>query len=81
MFTATPVRQGQRHGEVDQVDGIDVHRLAIRLPWDLPVNPFASRTLRERLAAFDVAHVHMGVVSPFAIDCARVTRGWACRRR
>jgi glycosyltransferase involved in cell wall biosynthesis len=31
--------------------------------------------LRERLdrGGFDVAHVHMGVVSPFAVDCARVT--------
>src|SRR6185312_13031718 len=70
-----PGSQGQRHGQVEQVDGIDVHRLALHLPWDLPVNPLAPRTLRERLAGFDVAHVHMGVVSPFAVDCARVTTG------
>ena len=30
--------------------------------------------MRDRLATFDVAHVHMGVVSPFAVDAAFLTR-------
>jgi glycosyltransferase involved in cell wall biosynthesis len=30
--------------------------------------------MRDRLATFDVAHVHMGVVSPFAVDSAFLTR-------
>jgi glycosyltransferase involved in cell wall biosynthesis len=75
VFTATPGSHGERGGFVDQVDGVEVHRLAIRLPFELPVNPLAPGVLRRRLAAgrFDVAHVHMGVVSPFAVDCTRVT--------
>lgn len=74
VMTATPGALGERGGFVDEVDGVAVHRLALKLPFELPVNPLAPRLLRQRLAdgGFDVAHVHMGVVSPFAIDCARV---------
>ena len=77
VFTATPGEHGERGGFVDEVDGVPVHRLALRLPFELPVNPLAPRLLRPRLAegGFDVAHVHMGVVSPFAVDCARVATG------
>ncbi|GAA6526233.1 glycosyltransferase family 4 protein [Intrasporangium sp. DVR] len=75
VFTATPGPQGQLRGEITPVDGIPVHRLAIRLPWELPVNPLAPRELRRRLkgGGFDVAHVQTGVVSPFAWDSTRVT--------
>ena len=75
VFTATPGSHGERGGFVDVVDGVEVHRLAIRLPFELPVNPFAPPELRRRLheGGYDVAHIHMGVVSPFAVDCARVT--------
>ncbi|GAA4726327.1 hypothetical protein GCM10025782_25820 [Pedococcus ginsenosidimutans] len=77
VFTATPGARGERHGVVEGVDGIPVHRMAIRLPWELPVNPLAPPEVRRRLRAggFDVAHVHMGVVSPFATDLARVALG------
>jgi glycosyltransferase involved in cell wall biosynthesis len=77
VFTATPGSHGERGGFVDEVDGVEVHRLALRLPFELPVNPMAPRALRERLAggSFDVAHIQMGVVSPFAFDCTRVTTG------
>jgi glycogen(starch) synthase len=77
VFTATPGARGERHGVVEEVDGIPVHRMAIRLPWELPVNPLAPPEVRRRLQAgeFDVAHVHMGVVSPFATDLARVAIG------
>jgi glycosyltransferase involved in cell wall biosynthesis len=77
VFTATPGNRGQRQGVVEQVDGIPVHRMAVRLPWDLPVNPLAPPEVRRRLRSgnFDVAHVHMGVVSPFATDLARVALG------
>jgi glycosyltransferase involved in cell wall biosynthesis len=74
VFTATPGTRGERHGATEVVDGITVHRMALRLPWDLPVNPLAPLTMRDRLATFDVAHVHMGVVSPFAVDSAFLTR-------
>ncbi|KRF27349.1 hypothetical protein ASG91_12895 [Phycicoccus sp. Soil802] len=77
VFTATLGEHGERHGFVEDVDGVPVHRMAIQLPWQLPVNPFAPPEVRRRLTAggFDVAHVHMGVVSPFATDLARVALG------
>lgn len=77
VFTATPGDRGERHGFVEDVDGVPVHRMAIRLPWQLPVNPFAPPEVRRRLAAggFEIAHVHMGVVSPFATDLAGVALG------
>jgi glycosyltransferase involved in cell wall biosynthesis len=77
VFTATPGARGERHGVIEVVDGIPVHRMAVRLPWELPVNPLAPPEVRRRLRSggFDVAHVHMGVVSPFATDLARVALG------
>jgi glycosyltransferase involved in cell wall biosynthesis len=77
VFTATPGSRGERGGFVDRVDGVEVHRLALRLPFELPVNPLAPGLLRQRLSSggFDVVHVHMGVVSPFAVDCTRVATG------
>lgn len=73
VFTATPGSHGERHGATEAVDGITVHRMALRLPGDLPVNPLALLTMRDRLKGFDVAHVQMGVVSPFAVDSAFLT--------
>ncbi|HEY3535465.1 MAG TPA: glycosyltransferase family 4 protein [Pedococcus sp.] len=77
VFTATQGQHGERHGSVEDVDGVQVHRMAVRLPWQLPVNPLAPPQVRRRLAdgGFDVAHVHMGVVSPFATDLAGVALG------
>lgn len=80
IFCATPgphgerVRRGPHQDRAEYLDGIAVHRLAIRLPFDLPVNPLAPAELRRRLVTgqFDVAHVHTGVVSPFAVDATRV---------
>lgn len=75
-FTATR-EPGQQRNEVEIIDGIPVHRLAIPMPHGLPINPLAPPTLRRLLRAgeFDVAHVHMGVVAPFSMDCARVALG------
>ncbi|MFM6850462.1 MAG: glycosyltransferase [Terrabacter sp.] len=77
VFTATRGAGGEMHGTVTVVDGVPVHRLAARLPWELPVNPWAPPELRRRLVdgGFDVAHVQTGVVSPFAWDSTRVTVG------
>lgn len=74
VLTATPGRHGERGGVVDVVDGVPVHRLATRMPFELPVNPRAPRQMRELLGSgrYDVAHVHAGVVSPFAVDAGRV---------
>jgi glycosyltransferase involved in cell wall biosynthesis len=73
VFTATPGTHGERYGRTEVVDGVAVHRMALRLPSNLPVNPVAPIAMRKRLAGFDVAHVHMGVVSPFAVDAAFLT--------
>ena len=75
VFTATAGPQGEGGGNTtDGEDGVTVHRLAIPLPGGIPVNPFAPREVRHRLAAggFDVAHAHLGVVSPFATDLVPV---------
>ncbi len=79
VFTATPGPAGERGGVVHLLDGVQVHRMALPLPGGVPVNPFAPPEVRRRLHAgrFDVAHVHMGVVSPFATDMARTSLGLA----
>ncbi len=89
VLTATLGEGGERAGVVDVEDGVHVHRLGARLPFDLPVNPVAGpRLLRDAFAAVrpDAVHVHAGVLSPFAFDGARlaVTAGlptavtWHC---
>ncbi len=74
VLTATLGAGGERGGVVDVEDGVQVHRLGARLPFDLPVNPVGPRLLREAYAALrpDVVHVHAGVLSPFAYDGARI---------
>ncbi len=74
VITATPgsqVRQGH-----DLVDGLPVERITVPLPMDLPVHPRTRaavvRTLRDHPA--DVAHVHAGVISPFAWGAVRAAR-------
>ena len=75
VFTSTVGEDGQHGGHIEIVDGVPVHRLGLDLPTGFPLNPFVGRELRRRLSAgFDVAHVHMGVVSPFTVDATRVAR-------
>lgn len=71
VFTATTGPGGERHGvRTGEADGVVVHRFALPLPGGVPVNPLAPPEVRRRLDAggFDVAHAHLGVVSPFARD-------------
>jgi glycosyltransferase involved in cell wall biosynthesis len=75
VITTTPSAPRSRGPAADDGDdGICVHRLALGLPYELPVNPRATAGVREILAGggFDVAHVHAGVVSPFAFAAAPV---------
>lgn len=76
VLTATPGPNGERGGLVTDDDGVQVHRLGARLPFDLPVNPAAPPRMRALLRGLapDVVHVHAGVVSPFAYDGARAAR-------
>ena len=75
VLTATLGEGGERGGVVDVEDGVHVHRLGARLPFDLPVNPLAGPGLIRRALRGvrpDAVHVHAGVVSPFAFDGVRV---------
>ena len=78
VFTATgdPAQPRSTHPTADDV-GMRVHRFDLGLPGGIPINPLAVPEIRRRLGGggFDVAHVHMGVVSPFAVDMARVALG------
>lgn len=66
VFTITP-------GTSD--NPVPVHRLGMRreLPGGLLINPAAGHSVRIALqhGDFDVAHAHLGVVSPFAVDGVR----------
>ena len=42
VLTATPGAGGERDGAVEIVDGVRVHRLAVRFSGEIPVNPLAS---------------------------------------
>ncbi|GAA4396429.1 hypothetical protein GCM10023168_00290 [Fodinibacter luteus] len=75
VFTATAGPDGERGGATQRGDdGVVVHRFAIPVPGGIPVNPFAPREVRRRLDAggFDVAHAHLGVLSPFATELVPV---------
>lgn len=74
VFTATNGVDRQRNGASEVIDGVTVHRLGARVPFGLPVNPGARDLLRARLAqgGFDVAHAHVGVISPFAVDAGDI---------
>ena len=75
VFTATPGADGQRYGQIEQVDGVDVHRMAIHLPWELPVNPLAPLQLRAPAAWVRRRRMcTWASSSPFATDCAVLTR-------
>ncbi|MBU4336348.1 MAG: glycosyltransferase family 4 protein [Actinobacteria bacterium] len=75
VFTATPGEDGSHGGQVELRDGVRVHRMGTRLPFDMPVNPVSGpKLLRSGFGdvAPDVVHVHAGMVSPFAFDGARL---------
>jgi len=66
VLTATPgheVRDG-----TELLDGVFVHRVTARLPFELPVNPRTRKNVAPILGRLqpDVVHVHLGVISPFA---------------
>ena len=66
VVTATAGQTRTRTVETDA--GVTVHRLPLPFPGAPPVNPFVTEEVRRllRSGGFDVAHAHMGVVSPFA---------------
>lgn len=76
VLTLTPSEQRFGH-QVENADGVRVHRFPLSLPAGLLVNPFAVPAVRRvlRRGGFDVVHVHMGVVSPLAMDGVRLALG------
>ena len=67
VITATGGDQSVFAGR-DQVDGVDVDRAAVRVPFELPIHPRTSHVVRDLLEGNrpDIVHVHLGAVSPFA---------------
>lgn len=66
VITATPghkVRSG-----LELSDGVRVHRVTARMPFELPVHPRTRAHVQPLLEQIQpqVVHVHLGVVSPFA---------------
>lgn len=74
IVTATPGHDGVFAGD-DVVDGLSVHRIAMHLPFELPVHPRTGHEVGRLVDAEppDVVHVHAGVVSPFAWSAIRAT--------
>lgn len=70
VITATP---GAQLSGRDMVEGIPVERLSVHLPGDLPLHPRTRAGVRALLESHpaDVAHVHIGAVSPFAWGALR----------
>ena len=72
VISATPANENEISipGETD--NGVPIHRLAVRMPGDLPVTPYIGKRLREVLDGnCDVVHIHGGLVSPFAWPALR----------
>lgn len=72
VISATPANENEISipGETD--NGVPIHRLAVRLPGDLPVTPHIGKRLREVLDGnCDVVHIHGGLISPFAWPALR----------
>jgi len=71
VITGTAGHDEVRSG-TELLDGVVVHRVAARLPFELPVHPRTGHHVREILgqvtaaSGAPVAHVHAGVISPFA---------------
>jgi glycosyltransferase involved in cell wall biosynthesis len=59
--------------------GYTVHRIAMKLPWDVPIHPFAAKHLDQLFDELkpEVVQVHVGAVAPFAWSAIRraVLRG------
>lgn len=72
VITATVDPRGVRSGH-DILDGISVRRITVRTPGDLPIHPRTRRHVDEALRSWqpDVAHIHVGAISPFAWGAVR----------
>jgi glycosyltransferase involved in cell wall biosynthesis len=78
VVTATPRGRHDRTAR-EVIDRVPLLRVTVDLPFELPVHPWAGREVRGLLrdaatggAGYDVAHVHAGVVSPFAFAAVPV---------
>lgn len=74
VITATPDAGAEDASRTPE--GVLIHRLTARIPFELPVHPRTVSVITEVLAAnpVDVMHVHVGVVSPFAWGAIRAAR-------
>jgi glycosyltransferase involved in cell wall biosynthesis len=72
VITATPVARHDRTRD-DVVEGVPVHRVTADLPYELPLHPRPGREVLRvvEAGAFDVAHLHVGVLAQFAQGAAQ----------
>ncbi len=76
VITTTPGTPGA-HGLSRAVeDGLDVYRIAARIPGGYPIHPRAARHVASALSRQrpDVVHLHMGILAPTAQATFRVVR-------
>jgi len=76
VITTTPGSPGA-HGLSRAVeDGLDVSRIAARIPGGYPIHPRAARHVASALRSQrpDVVHLHMGILAPTAQASLRVVR-------
>lgn len=72
VVTATPANAKELSIPNEHDRGVPIHRLAVRMPGDLPVTPHIGSKLREVVDGnCDVVHIHGGLVSPFAWPALR----------
>src|SRR5690606_29519289 len=76
VVTTTPGSVGA-HGLSRAVEGgLDVYRIAARIPGGYPIHPRAARHVASALRSVrpDVVHLHMGILAPTAQATFRVVR-------
>jgi len=56
------------HGAIEHTDGVEVHRLACKMPAEIPTHPRQNSLIATALRDLkpDVVHCHAGMLSPFA---------------
>ncbi|WP_265520707.1 glycosyltransferase family 4 protein [Oerskovia flava] len=66
VITSTPAARGDHGLSVEHEGPVTVHRLAARVPGDLPLHPRPAHHVRNLLADTkpDVVHLHTGVLAP-----------------
>jgi len=76
VITTTPGSPGAHGLSRAREEGLDVYRIAARIPGGYPIHPRAGRHVASALRSQrpDVVHLHMGILAPTAQATFRVVR-------